>query len=50
MDLKRWNEEVFGNVGKQKKDLLFGICDLNIIAEGRPLFDAKRWRKKFLGI
>jgi len=34
MDLKKWNEMVFGDVGKQKKDLLVGICDLNIIAEG----------------
>jgi hypothetical protein len=36
MDLKKWNEEVFGNIGKQKKDLLVGIHDLNIIAEERP--------------
>jgi hypothetical protein len=47
MDLKKWNEEDFGNIGKQKNDLLVGIRDLNIIAEGRPLFDSKMWRKKF---
>lgn len=49
MDLTKWNEEDFGNIGKQKKNLLVGIRDLNIIAEGRPLFDAKMWRKNFLG-
>lgn len=36
MDLKKWNEEVFGNIGKpKKKDLLVGIRDLNIKAEER---------------
>jgi hypothetical protein len=25
MDLKKWNEEIFGNVRKQKKDLVDGI-------------------------
>jgi hypothetical protein len=24
-DLKKWNEKVFGNVGKKKKDLMDGI-------------------------
>jgi hypothetical protein len=45
-DLKKWNEEVFGNVGKQKKDLLDGIHDPDIIAEGRPLFDDERLKKE----
>ena len=35
LDLKKWNEEVFGNVGKQKKDLLDVIWELDIIAKGK---------------
>lgn len=51
MDLKKWNEEVFCNVGKQKNDLLDDICDLDSIAKERP-FDALKGkeRMKFLGI
>jgi hypothetical protein len=45
-DLKKWNEEVFGNVGKKKKDLLDGIRELDIIAEGRPLTEDERLRKE----
>jgi hypothetical protein len=26
----------FGNVEKQKKDLVDGICELDVIAKGRP--------------
>lgn len=37
LDLKKWNEEVLGNVGKKKKDLMHGIRELDFIAEGRPL-------------
>jgi hypothetical protein len=35
-DLKKWNEELFGDVGKKKKkknELLAGIRELDIIAE-----------------
>lgn len=35
-DMKKQNEEVFGNVGKQKKDIVDGIRDPDIIVEGRP--------------
>jgi hypothetical protein len=45
-DLKKRNKEVFGNVWKQKKDLLDGICELDIIAEGRPLIEDERLRKE----
>jgi hypothetical protein len=31
-DLKKWNEEIFGNVGKKKKDLMDGIRGLDFIA------------------
>jgi hypothetical protein len=36
-DLKKWNEEVFVNVGKRKKDFLDGICELDIIVEGETI-------------
>jgi hypothetical protein len=45
-DLKNWNEEDFGNFGKQKKDLLDGIHDLDIVAEEKPLSDDERLRKE----
>lgn len=32
MDLKKWNEEVFDNEGKKKKDLLDELRELDIIA------------------
>jgi hypothetical protein len=32
LDLKKWNEEVFGKIGKQNKDLLDGIRELDVIA------------------
>jgi hypothetical protein len=32
-DLKKWNEEVFGNVGKRKKEMVVGLCELDMIAE-----------------
>jgi hypothetical protein len=37
VNLKKWNEDVFGNVGKKKKDILEGIWDLDFIVEGRLL-------------
>jgi hypothetical protein len=47
-DLKKWNEEIFGNVRKQKKDLVDGIRELDMIAEGRPLTRDERLRKEEL--
>jgi hypothetical protein len=38
-DLKQWNEEVFGNVGANKKKLENDLCELDLIAEERPLSD-----------
>jgi hypothetical protein len=32
-DLKKWNEEVFGEVGKKKKELLEGIRELDLVEE-----------------
>jgi hypothetical protein len=43
-DLKKWNEVVFGDVGKKKKEMLEGIRDLDIIAKGRCLVE--EWVRK----
>jgi len=37
INLKRWNEEVFGNVEKWKKVLLDELCELEVNVEERPL-------------
>jgi hypothetical protein len=42
---EKWNEEVFGNVGKKKKELLEGIWDQDIIAEDCGLVEEERMRK-----
>jgi hypothetical protein len=34
-DLKKWNEEVFGDIGKKKKELLEGIRELDLVEECR---------------
>jgi hypothetical protein len=44
-DLKKWKEEVFGDVGK-KKELLEGIQDMDEIAEGRGLAMEEMMRKE----
>jgi hypothetical protein len=45
LDLKKWNEEVFGIVEKQKKVCLDELGDLDVIAEDRPLSDEEKARK-----
>lgn len=37
VDLKKWNAEVFGDVGKKKKELLEGIKELECFEEARGL-------------
>jgi hypothetical protein len=46
-DLRRWNNEVFGHVGKRKKDLLEEITELDSLEEDRDLDDEEK-RKKLL--
>jgi hypothetical protein len=44
-DLKKWNIEVFGDIGKKKKELLEGIRELDAIEECRSLEEDERVRK-----
>jgi hypothetical protein len=44
-DLRRWNDEIFGHVGKRKKVLLDGIWELDGIGEGRGLNEEEGRRK-----
>jgi hypothetical protein len=44
MDLKKWNEEVFGDIGR-KKELLEGIQELDVLAESRGLVQAEKLKK-----
>jgi hypothetical protein len=43
--LKIWNDEVFGDVGKKKKELLEGIRELDLVEESRCLEEDERVRK-----
>jgi hypothetical protein len=45
IDLKKWNEEVFGNVVKRKKVLMDELRDLDVIVEERSFFDVERLGK-----
>jgi len=44
--LKQWNEEVFGNVGVHKKKLEKGLCELDLIAEYRPLSEEEKFKRE----
>lgn len=45
LNLKKWNEEVFGNVEMRKKNFLVEVHDLEAIVEERFLSDEKTTRK-----
>jgi hypothetical protein len=45
VDLRRWNEEVFGNVGRKKKILLEELRVLEIFEEEGALGDKERLKK-----
>jgi len=45
VDLKKWNAEVFGDVGKKKKQFLEGIRELDCIDEDKGLVEEERVRK-----
>jgi len=44
-DLKKWNEEVFGDLGKKKKELMEGIRELELIEEQRGLEEEDKIRR-----
>jgi hypothetical protein len=45
-ELKKWNEEVFGNVEKSKRVLSDELRNLDLVAEGRSLYSEERLRKE----
>jgi hypothetical protein len=45
-DLKKWSDEVFGDVGKKKNELLEGIQELVIIEECYCLVEEEMVRKR----
>jgi hypothetical protein len=45
-DLKKWSDEVFGDVGKKKNELLEGIQELDVIEECCCLVEEERVRKR----
>jgi hypothetical protein len=45
VDLKKWNAEVFRDVGKKKKELLEGINELECFEEARGLVEEERVQK-----
>jgi hypothetical protein len=49
-DLRRWNNEVFGHVGKRKKALLEEIRELNSLLEDRGLDEEEKRKKMLLSI
>jgi hypothetical protein len=44
-ELKKWNEEVFGNVEKSKRVLSDELRNLDLVAEGRSLY-SEEWLRK----
>jgi hypothetical protein len=44
-NLRRWNEEVFGNVGRKKKILLEELCAFDIVEEVRAFDDEEKMKK-----
>jgi hypothetical protein len=45
-DLKKWNEEVFGDVGKRKWEIMESLCALDLLAEERSLTEDERIKKE----
>ena len=47
-DLKKWNEEVFGNVGVKKNKLMSDLLELESLADFRPLTGVELQRKALI--
>jgi exonuclease III len=43
-DLKKWNEEVFGDIGRKKKELMEGIQEMDGVAENRGLMEDEKMK------
>jgi hypothetical protein len=48
LDLKRWNEEVFGNVSFKRKLLFEKLTEMDVLAETRPLSAAEKSQRENL--
>uniref|UniRef100_A0A2N9I2D6 Reverse transcriptase domain-containing protein n=1 Tax=Fagus sylvatica TaxID=28930 RepID=A0A2N9I2D6_FAGSY len=46
MDLKKWNEEVFGHVGHKRNQLMAQLNQLDVLVEDRPLSKEEQLRKE----
>jgi hypothetical protein len=42
LDLKKWNDEVFGDIGRKRKELLEGIQEMDVVVESRGLMEDKK--------
>ena len=47
IDLKKWNKEVFGNVGVRKSQLMFDLNEMDVVAKLRAL-TGEEYEKKAL--
>jgi hypothetical protein len=45
-DLKKCNEEIFGDVGKRKREMVEGLCALDLLAEERSLTEVESIKKE----
>ena len=45
VDLKKWNEEVFGNVGVKKNKFISELVELDAVADLRPLTEVENQKK-----
>jgi hypothetical protein len=46
LDLKKWNEEVFGNVGYKRTQLMIQLNEFDVLVEDRPLSEDEILQKE----
>ena len=44
-NLKKWNDEVFGDIGRKKKELLEGLHEMEVWVENRGLMEEEKVKK-----
>jgi hypothetical protein len=49
-DLKKWNETEFGHITVQKKQLLAGLRELDVLADSRPLSVEEKGKRELLSV